>query len=259
MEHIESFDGTRLAVQCDGPYEGPPIVFSHYLGGSIESWERQIPVFVDDYRIVRYDTRGQGRSDAPKGTYDVDMLGRDALALMDALGLDVVDFVGVSQGGMAGMWLAIHHPGRIRRLVLANTTPFIPNKPIWDQNSAKALQEGMASIAEATISSWFSEGFKQRDPQRVQQAIATMRAMTPRGYVGNCAVLRDVDLRDGLAQIQSPTLVIGGAEDGPRGAAAPVIAQTVANGKLAVVPDAAHLTHIENPSAFNATVAEFLA
>lgn len=251
-------NGCRLNVTIDGPEDGAPIILSHYLGGRIETFDAQMPVLAGR-RVIRFDTRGHGSSDAPDGDYSVAMLGEDALAILDTLGLSQVDYVGVSQGGMTGMWLAAYHPERIGKLVLANTTPFIPNKPIWDQLASKAQAEGLADIAQDTITGWLSEGFRAREPAAVERLVGHMAAMSVAGYVGNTRVLRDVDLRDVLASIAAPTLVIGGAEDGPRGAAIPVITAAVQNGWSAVLPGAAHLSHLENAQAFNAELQRHLA
>jgi len=258
MERIESFDGCRIAVRSDRASTKPAALMSHHLGGSHAVFDALSAALSDRFRVIRYDTRGQGASEAAEGPYDVAMLGRDALAVLDALGLQRASFVGVSQGGMTGMWLAANHPDRIERLVLANTTPFIPNKSVWDELIAKAAAQGMEAIAETTITGWLSDGFKARSPAGAEAAIAVMRAMSPIGYAGNCAVLRDVDLREALLRIGSPTLVIGGAEDGPRGASAPVMAQAIPDARLVIIAGAAHLPVIENPDDFNAAVSEFL-
>jgi 3-oxoadipate enol-lactonase len=243
----------RLNVLAEGPDDGFPVIFSHHIGGTIACFDAQVPALAGR-RVVRFDTRGQGASDAPEGEYSVEMLGRDVLAIMEALDIASADFVGVSQGGMTGMWLAANHPDRIRRLVLANTAPFIPNKQIWDDLAAKARAEGMADIARSTIESWLSDGFRAGQKNAVEQLVAAMADMPAVGYAGNTSVLRDVDLREALAAISAPTLVIGGAEDGPRGASVPVITRGVQDGRSIVLPNAAHLSNVENAPAFNAAM-----
>ncbi|MFD1788272.1 alpha/beta fold hydrolase [Sphingomonas floccifaciens] len=250
--------GCRLNVVVDGPEDGSPILLSHYLGGDLSTFAQQLPALAGR-RVIRFDSRGHGASDAPDGEYSVDMLGEDALAILDALGIARADFLGVSQGGMTGMWLAARHPQRIGRLVLANTTPFIPNKPIWDEQRARALAEGMDDIAHATITGWLGDTFRRVHPERVDALVAVMARMPAQGYAGNTSVLRDVDLRAELSDITASTLVIGGADDGPRGAAIPVIAAGVQDGRYEILPEAAHLSHIENPAAFNAAVSRQLA
>lgn len=249
--------GCRLNVAIDGPDDAPPILLSHYLGGRLETFDAQLPALAGR-RVIRYDTRGHGASEAPGGEYSVAMLGADALAILDALGIARADFLGVSQGGMTGMWLASEHPDRVDRLVLANTTPFIPNKPVWDELAAKARAEGIDRIARDTIESWLSPGFRERAPRAVDALVGHFAAMPVAGFAGNTSVLRDVDLRENLSRIAAPTLVIGGAEDGPRTAAVAVISAGVRNGEAVVLPDAAHLAHIENPLAFNAAIQRHL-
>ena len=250
-------NGCRLNVVVEGPEDGAPVLLSHYLGGRLETFDALLPALAGR-RVIRFDTRGHGASDAPEGSYSVATLGADALTILDTLAIARADFVGVSQGGMTGMWLASEHPDRIGRLVLANTAPFILNKPVWDNLAAKARAEGMADIARTTITSWLSDGFRAEHPGAVDTLVGFMAAMTPEGYAGNTAVLRDVDLRQALPRIAAPTLVIGGAEDGPRGASLPVITAGVQDGRSIVLPGAAHLSNLENPAAFNAVVVKHL-
>lgn len=256
---VRSFDGVCLCARREGVAGGPSVLLSHYLGGSLEGWDAVVARLSDRFDIVRYDTRGHGASDAPAGPYSVDMLGRDALAVLQAFDIEKAHFVGVSQGGMSGMWLAAHHPARVHRLVLANTTPFIPNKQIWDELIEHARREGLADIAASTIAGWVCDAFRQGHPQIVESLVSVMAGMPVEGYAGACAVLRDVDLRGDLASIRSPTLVIAGAEDGPRGAGAPAMAAAIPDAILVTLPQAAHLSHVENPDAFAAAVEAHLA
>jgi 3-oxoadipate enol-lactonase len=258
MPRIESFDGTHIEVKINGPVDGVPILLSHYLGGTSQTWAAQVEALSNRFRVIRYDTRGHGASDTPSGPYEISMLGRDALSVMEHLGLARAHFAGLSQGGMTGMWLAANHPDKIDRLVLANTTPYIPNKPVWDALIVRSEVEGMNTIAKQTISSWLSDGFKMRHPEILSELIAIMRGMSPVGYAGSCAVLRDIDLRDDLARIAAPTLVIGGEEDGPRGAAGPAMAEAIAGARMVIIPEASHLSAIENSNAFNGAVLEHL-
>lgn len=256
-EFIQSFDGRRLAVWDEGLRGGPAILLSHYLGGSAAGWDRVAAALVPHFRVVRYDTRGHGRSDAPPAPYTIDMLGRDALSVTEALELGAVRFAGVSQGGMAGMWLAANHPAAVASLVLANTTAFIPVKAAFDENIALARAEGLSAIAARTIAGWVCDAFKQRDPDQLDRLIETMAGMAVEGYAGACAVLRDVDLRPDLPRILAPTLVVAGEEDGPRGAAAAAaIVSAIPNARAVTLPGAAHLSHIENPEAFGRLLLE---
>lgn len=259
MPHIRSFDDCRIMVEDSGSQSAPVLMLAHHLGGDLTIWDTLVAAMRNTFRIVRFDTRGQGRSDAPDGPYDITMLGRDALAVMDALQISRVNFVGLSQGGMIGMWLAVNHPEKIERLVLANSTPFIPNKVLWDDLIAQAKRSGMEKIAEKTMDNWLCASFRSHRPSIVRSLVQLMIATPAVGFAANCAVLRDIDLRDRLGEITCPTLVIGGAEDGPRGASAPLMASTIPDCRLVMIEEAAHLTAIENPADFNHCVEEFLA
>lgn len=256
---VTATDGTRLHVTVEGQKDAPAVILSHALGGTSSQWDAIMPALVDQFRVIRYDSRGHGQSDAPPGPYSNDMLGRDALAILDALDLARSAFVGLSKGGMTAMWLGIHVPERVSALVLANTTPFIPNKAIWDENIARAQSQGLAAIAPPTMDRWFGATYKAADPDAVALHTATMAGMSVAGYAGSCALLRDVDLRAQLPMITAPTLIIAGEEDLPQSAdGARMMAAAVQNGEVAFIPKAGHLSPIENPSAFSAAVCAFL-
>lgn len=256
---IASFDGTSLYVVEDGVPDGPAVVLSHALGGTLRHWDLLVEALAPRFRVIRYDSRGHGRSDVPTGDYSNEMMGRDALAVLDALRVTRTHFVGLSQGGMSGMWLAANAPERVDKLVLANTTAFIPAKDPWDALIRKALQQGLADIASTTIASWVGETYKRESPDGVADLVRTMEGMLSRGYAGAAAALRDVDLRPALPKINAKTLVIAGIEDGPRGAgAAAALVTAIPDARRVDLPAAGHLSAVENPPAFNAAVLEFL-
>jgi 3-oxoadipate enol-lactonase len=256
---VATADGTTLHVVAEGKKDAPAVMLSHALGGTLSQWDAIMPALIDQFRVIRYDSRGHGQSDAPPGPYSNDMLGRDALAILDALDLARSAFIGLSMGGMTAMWLGIHVPERVSALVLANTTPFIPNKAIWDENIARAQTQGIATIAPPTMDRWFGATYKAANPDGLALHTRTMADMAVAGYIGSCAALRDVDLRAQLAMIAAPTLVIGGEEDLPQSAdGARMMAAAVRNGEVAFIPKAGHLSPIENPPAFSTTACAFL-
>lgn len=258
-QRVTSFDGTNLHVCLEGRRDAPPVLLSHSLGGTLQQWDQLSEALAPHFRIIRYDSRGHGASDVPSGAYHVETLGRDALAIMDALQLERVHFVGLSQGAMAGMWLAATFPARIDKLVLANTTAFIPVKDHWNGLIETALARGLDEIAPKTIHGWLGETYKQANPAGVDTLVRTMASMAPAGYAGAAAALRDVDLRPDLGRIIASTLVIAGVEDGPRGAAAAAaLTSAIAHAHRVDLPEAAHLSPIENPVLFNAAVLSFL-
>ena len=251
-------DGCRLFCRVEGVGNGAPVVFSHSLGCTLEMWDEQAAALAATRRVIRYDSRGHGRSDAPSGDYSNEMLGRDAMAVFNAFGLYRTDFVGLSMGGMTGMWLGANAPDRIDRLVLANTTAKMA--PVdWDARLADVRANGMQDIAATTIRRWLSDAFKNAHPDMLEKLIATMQAMQVDGYIGSCAVLRDSDLRPLLGRIGAPALVVAGGDYGQAGAsAADSLVGAIPGARLALIPAAQHLSNIENPSAFNAALMEFL-
>ncbi len=257
--HIESFDGCPIHVRDEGRADGPAVVLSHAIGGGISMWDAQAEPFGGRFRVIRHDSRGHGGSGLGGDVHSVEMLAKDVLAVLDALGVKRAHFVGLSQGAMTGMWLAAHTPDRIDRLVLANTTAHIPARDMLNGWIATALKDGLDSIAPPTMDHWLSPQFKAAHPDRTRALAETFRTMSPKGFAASCAVLRDSDRREDLKHIKAPTLVIAGIEDGPMGAAAAqALVDGIADARRADIAAAGHLSPIENPEAFNAAVLEFL-
>ena len=250
-------DGVRLAFRFDGPSEAPVLMLSHSLGTDSEMWGPQVLALRDRFRILRYDARGHGRSDAPSGAYGMDRLGRDAIELLDALGVARAAFCGVSMGGMVGQWLGARAPERLSALVLANTSACMGASG-WQSRIDQVLTQGVQSVADEVIKRWFTNAFIARDPETVARTRATLAATTAQGYAGCSCAIRDMDQRPTAALIRTPTLVIGGSHDV---ATPPEHARFLAG---AIGPseylelDAAHLSNLEAAEAFNQGVGRFL-
>lgn len=251
-------DGARLFYRVDGPEDAPVLLLSHSLGTDLAMWDPQAPAFEQRFRLVRYDSRGHGRSDAPPGPYTIERLGRDALTLLDALGVAKAHFCGLSKGGMVGQWLGANAGGRIERLVLSNTSAWIGAPEVWDQRIETVRAQGMAAIVPGVIDRWFTRAFQERAPDAVARIRDMLLATDPEGYVACCAAVRDMDQRASLGRIRAPTLVVAGLHD----QATPpdhgrLIAQGI-EGARVVELDAAHLSNIEAEVAFTAAVLDFL-
>jgi 3-oxoadipate enol-lactonase len=258
MPHITTGDGTRIFYQFDGVEGRPVLLLSNSLGTTLEMWDPQIPALTGHYRVLRYDSRGHGRSDAPEGPYEIARLGRDAVELIDALNIETVHFCGLSKGGMVGMWLGIHEPDRIDRLVLANTSAYIGAPEVWNARIETVQRDGMAAIVPGVIERWFTPHFQQADPAAVERIASMLREIPPQGYVACCAAVRDMDQRAEIAAISAPTLVISGTHDG---ATPPAHAQLIAGeiaGAALVDLDAAHLSNIEQADLFTRNLVGFL-
>ena len=258
MPHHTTDDGCRIAYALSGPLDGPPLVLSNSLGTDRGLWAGQIDALSQRRRVLSYDTRGHGASDAPPGDYSVDRLARDVVSLLDQVGIARADLAGVSIGGITGIWLGVHAPDRVRRLVLANTGARIVTVEFWSDRMQLVAAEGLTALADATMERWFTPGFRAAQPATVARMRATLLSTAVSGYLGCCAALRDADLRAEVARVVAPTLVVTGAHDRSTPPADGLwLADTIA-GAHHVEFDAAHLTNVECASAFTDAVQAFL-
>jgi 3-oxoadipate enol-lactonase len=251
-------DGCRLSVTIDGPSSGAPLVLSNSLGTDIHLWDGQLEALSERHRVVRYDMRGHGASDAPAGDYTIERLGRDVLSVMDSQGIVRAALAGISIGGIVSLWVATHAPDRVERLVLANTAAKIGNEALWKERVRVVREDGLSQLADATMVRWFTERFRQEHPEIVARFHQTVARTNPDGYVGCCAALRDADLRPLAATVAVPTLVIVGTHDVATTAADGYwLAEAIPGARL-VELDAAHLSNVECVEAFNEAVRTFL-
>lgn len=239
-------------VDGDGPQT---LVLANSLGTTLDLWDPQLSSLAARCRVVRYDHRGHGGSPAPAGPWSVADLAGDALGLLDALQLDRVSFCGVSLGGAVGMWLAVHAPERIDRLVLACTSAsFGPPAP-WLERAATVREQGPEAIADVAVGRWFTPGFAARRPELVARFRAGLAATPRAAYAACCEAIAGWDFAVHLGDVRAPALVICGAHD-------PVVPPVEARATAAAVPgavllelDAAHLANVEQPDAFTDALA----
>lgn len=258
MDRMFRVNGTDLHVRIDGPDGAPWLVLSNSLGATLEMWEPQVAAFSREFRVLRYDTRGHGRSTVPPGPYKIDQLGTDVIGLLDALRIARARFCGLSMGGATGMWLAVHAAARIDRLVLCNTMPWLGPPEVMDARIATIRREGMATLVEGIIQRWFTADAILRQAVMVERIRQTLLRTPVDGYVGCCEALREMDQRADLARIAAPTLVIAGSFDpAPTPAAAREWASMIPNARCIELP-AAHLSNIGAAAQFNETVLAFL-
>lgn len=251
-------NGCPIHVQIDGPQDAPALILSNSLGTTLHMWDGQVAPFTRHFRLVRFDRRGHGKSGSPKGPYSMEMLGRDVLAIMDALGIKKANWCGLSMGGMEGMWLGANAPERFERMVLSNTSSFFPDKKGWNDRLAMVKDKGVPAFAAANMERWFTKDFRERDPQAIAQ-MAEMFAATPlEGYLACGAAVRDMDHRELLPQVKVPTLVIVGRHDPATTPEAGEYIFSNIPGAEKFVIDAAHISNIENPQQFNDAVLGFL-
>lgn len=250
MSFITTGDGCRIAYRFDGPEDAPVLLLSNSLGTDMSMWNAQIDALSARFRVLRYDQRGHGASDAPVGAYSLDRLGRDVVELLDQLNLDKVHFCGLSLGGMTGQWLGIYAPERLNGLVLANTSSYMGPPSGWDSRIAAVRENGMAPLAEASVERWFTPEFATTSPEAMQPIVATLEATNPVGYAGCCAAIRDMDLRPVVHAVARPARVIGGAKDPSTPPSHSEALSEAIDGASLVMLDAAHLSNVEQPQAF---------
>ncbi len=251
--------GVRLHYRLDGDAHLPVLVLSNSLGTNFSMWDPQVEAFSQHFRVLRYDTRGHGQSSVPPGPYSIDQLGGDVIGLLDHLGIDNANFCGLSMGGITGMWLGVHHPQRLRKLVLCNTAAWIGPPENWTQRAAIVERDGMGAIAAAVVERWLTPPYAARHPDLVDALKAMLNATSPAGYAANCLAVRDADMRESIATISLPTLVIAGTGDlptPPRDGA--YLARTIASAHY-VELEAAHISNLEQQEAFARAVVDFLS
>ncbi len=252
-------DAVEVSHVLEGPEDAPVLVLSNSLGAKLEMWDAQAPALRERFRLLRYDARGHGRSPAPPGPYTIGDLGRDVLSLLDRLGIERVSFCGLSIGGMTGMWLASETPGRFEHLVLCCTAARL-DPEAWQTRVETVRAEGVGAVADAVVERWFTPQFRASRPDTFKWAGRMLRDTDPEGYAGCCEAIRDMDLRDRLASITAPTLVISGADD----PAIPpehgeLIRDAIPGASFEVVPDAAHLANVEQPGEITRAVLDHLS
>jgi 3-oxoadipate enol-lactonase len=251
-------DGASLNVTIEGKADAPPLMFSNSLGTNLHMWDAQAQAMAKHFRVIRYDQRGHGKSAAPAGAYSIERLGRDVLAVLNALEIPRVHFCGLSMGGMTGMWLGRFAPERIDKLVLANTGPKSLSPDGWNARIKAVLSKGIAGIADNILGIWFTKDFREKDAAAIARMRAMLVATDPQGYVGCCAAVRDMDQRWGIADIGRPTLIIAGKDDGATPLAqSEFMARRIAGAELTVLK-AAHISNVEQAAPFTAALEKFL-
>lgn len=251
-------NGAKFHILVEGDASAPALVLSNSLGTNLHMWDPQIAALLPHFRLVRYDSRGHGASAVPPGPYSIKQLADDALAIMDALSIKRAHWLGLSKGAMVGQWLLTHAPSRIDRAVLANTAAHMPPPELWNERIRTVREKGVPEIAPAIIDRWFTRNFQTHSPEAVHK-IKTMLTETPaEGYAACASAIRDMDQREALRNVESDVLVIVGKYDpATPPARGRLIAQTIAGAKL-VELEAAHLSNVEAPEAFNRAVLSFL-
>jgi len=251
--------GCRLHYTVEGPAGAPALLLSNSLGTSLELWDEQAAQLRASFRLIRYDSRGHGRSDVPAGPYSLERLGRDALAVLDAAGAKRSHVCGLSIGGLTALWLGLRAPDRVDRLVVANSAARIGSASLWEERMQTARSQGLTFLAEAGMGRWFTARFREQRPEQVERFRAMLAACPLEGYLGCCAALRDADLRPEVAGIAADTLLVAGRHDvATPPAEGEWLCARIPRARL-VALEAAHLSNVEQAEAFTSAVLAFLS
>ena len=237
----------------------PAVVLSNSLGSTHRMWDAQLAALEQRFRVVRYDTRGHGRSPVPHGPYTIDDLADDLVALLDRLGFAKAHLVGLSLGGMTAMRVAIRDPARVETLALLCTGAQLPPASGWTDRAALVRAQGSAAVAEAVVQRWFTPAYLNAHPQ-IRSANEQMVAATPaEGYAACCEAIAALDLREQLSVITAPTLAIAGDGDSatPPAKLEEIVAR-IPGSRLLTVPQAAHLANAEQPATITPALIEHL-
>ncbi|MBK8082464.1 MAG: 3-oxoadipate enol-lactonase [Devosia sp.] len=251
--------GVLLHYRLSGRPDGPALAFANSLGTDLRIWDEVVARLGQHYRIVCYDKRGHGLSDAPLADYTLDDHLDDLAGLLDHVGFATTALVGVSIGGLIAQGMALRTPARLTALVLCDTAPRVGDAAMWNGRIGAVLAGGPAAIADAVMDRWFTEQFRREHPDDLAGWRNLFVRTDTAGYASTCATLRDTDLTARIGTIATPTLVVAGELD----RATPVdmvrdCAARIPRSRFEVLPGAGHIPSIEQPAALAALIDDFL-
>ena len=254
-------NGIQMNYELSRKKKASVVILSHSLGCSLGMWNPQMKALEPHVQVLRYDIRGHGRSEAPPGPYTPELLAKDAIALLDALGIDKVHWVGLSMGGMIGQAVALNRPDRLKSLALCDTTAVIPPEvqPLWQERIDAVRGKGIESQMEPTMERYFTPSFLKSNPPLLGVIRKQFLATPTEGYLGCIEAIRKLNYLDRLSTIKIPTLIMVGEDDpGTPVAVSEAMHQRIPNSRMVIIPSARHLSNVEQPEVFNVTLLKFL-
>lgn len=255
-------NGVSFNCVVQGPEDAPWVTLAHALANNLTLWDEIADTLSARYRVLRYDQRGHGGSEAPEGPYSFPMLIEDVLAIWDELGVTQSHWIGLSIGGMIGYGIGIHHPERLKTLIACDSRPDAPPDyaAYFQSRIDKARDKGMAGVVESTIERWFTPETRAENPPVLDRVREMIRTTNPVGHEGCCEALKTLAYGPELHRISAPALLLGGAKD--KGAPPEALAEAAAKipkGEHLVIPDAGHISALENAPAVTAAIEDWLA
>jgi 3-oxoadipate enol-lactonase len=254
-------NGITINCVLEGPNGAPWLIWSNSLATNLAAWEDQAREFKSAFRVLRYDQRGHGATEAPGGRYSFDLLMADALALMDAIRIEKAHFAGLSMGGATALGLAELHPERLDKVIVCDSpcqsTPASTQQ--WEERIAIAEKQGMAALVEPTVTRWFPPEVIKANPPYLDKARQMIRTTPVQGFIGCAAALADHDYAAAVATVKRPVLFLAGEKDGVTPAAMRKLHASLSGSRYVELAGAGHISNLDQPAAFNRAVAEFLA
>lgn len=254
---ITNRQGKHLAVYVDGPEDAPAIIFSNSLGTDHKMWQPQVNELKSKFKVITYDTRGHGQSDVIENS-TLQNLGEDVVDILDGLHIEKAHFCGISMGGQTALYLGVYYPSRFNSITVANSAAKIWTVDGWNARAEAVEKTGLADIVRSTHTRWFSEKFDYQHDDLAQQTIQSLANTPAQGYANACRALADADLREKIASISIPTLIIAGSADPVTTVADGEFMQQKIQGSDLLVIDASHLSNIEKPVEFTQALQSFI-
>jgi 3-oxoadipate enol-lactonase len=253
-------NGITFSCEIEGPEGAPWIVFSNSLATNLSMWDPQAADFKPSFRVLRYDQRGHGATEAPAGGYTYPQLVADAVALLDALEISRTHFVGLSMGGATALALAELHPDRVDQVVVCDSpcmsTPATARQ--WEERIAIARNGGMAALVDSTLSRWFPPETLAAKPPHVERVRAMILSTPVDGFIGGSAALSDHDYNAAVSTVTRPVLFIAGSKDGVTPAAMQDMHRRLPGSRYVELDGAGHISNLDRPAEFTRAVREFI-
>jgi 3-oxoadipate enol-lactonase / 4-carboxymuconolactone decarboxylase len=239
-----------MNYKLEGTPNSPVLIFSNSLGTTLQMWDELVPLLLPYFRVLRYDTRGHGKSPATPGEYTIDQLGNDVIRLMDELKIEKAFFCGLSMGGLIGQWLAINKASRFYIIAISNTAAKIGNADGWNERINNLNANGMEAIVEGTLLKWFTHDFLTTQKKEVEVLKQSFLNANVDGYCSCCAAIRDADYKETLQNVLTQVVIIAGEQDPVTTVAdAQFMHERLPDAALEILP-AKHLSSTELPNEF---------
>ena len=252
-------NGLEVTYRFDGPEDAHVVLMANSLMSNYSMWDWNVPALADRYRVLRYDKRGHGGSQTTSGPYSISQLADDAVALLDALKIEKVHFIGLSMGGMIGQQMGARYPERVYSLSLCDTASEMPPRNLWEERFEIARKDGISGLVDGTIKRWFTAPFIDRAPQDIEKVRQMILGTGVEGYIGCASAVRDMAQTTMLLKIKAPTLILTGRQDPACTVEqATVLNRMIDGSKMVLIEEAAHLSNIEQPAVFNQIIREFI-